>query len=212
MPGKFRLLLPVVLAVLLALASTQNVFAMVIDQKQESFVGATQILSGDPLGQEFQPSLNTLEAVEVNLDTMNQGGDDTITLTIRQGSVTGAVLATAAKSLTQGFSGWVYFALASVRVTVGSTYVIRLSATKNTFGWRYSDGNPYPSGMMIRGELGVPEMVPRQDCAFRTYGSTSSSVGGVIVSTSTYMALAPYLAMIGLVATTAAVAFKKRRD
>lgn len=185
-------------------------FATTLDQKQETFTGLLyQILSNDPLGQEFQPTLNTLEAVEVYIDTMNQGGDDTITLTIRHGSVTGTVLATAAQSLTQGFSGWVYFTLGSVRVTVNSIYVIRLSATKNTFGWGLADGNPYPRGMAIVGELGIPEKAPELDCTFRTYGSISSTVGGVVAPTNKIEILTPYIALAGLVAVSAVVVVKR---
>ena len=202
------------LTVLLAFMSTQNVFAATLDQKQETVHNnaTAQILSNDPLGQEFRPTLGTLEAVEVWIGTMNPGGDDTITLTIRQGSVTGAVLATADKSLTQGFSGWVYFTLGLVRVTAGSIYVIRLSATKNTFGWFYSDLNPYPGGMAIMGELGIPEMLPADDFTFRTYGSISSTVGGVVLPTSKLDIVAPFAALGGLVvAVSAVVAVKRRR-
>jgi len=42
--------------------------------------------------------------------------------------------------------------------------------------------------------------------------TTTRAVGGVVVPTNTYMTLAPYLAVIGLVATTAGVAIKKRRN
>jgi len=43
------------------------------------------------------------------------------------------------------------------------------------------------------------------------FRGTCCSVGGVVMPTSTYMTVAPYLAVIGLV-VTAAVAVKKRRD
>jgi hypothetical protein len=133
---RLKLLLPAVLTVLLMVSSVQNAFAAVVDQKQENFVGGTgavTIWAFSPIGQEFQPGLSILEAVEVNIRTMEGGGDDTITLNIRQGSISGTVLATASKSVTEGFEGWVYFALGSISVTTGSTYVIQLSETKSTF-------------------------------------------------------------------------------
>jgi hypothetical protein len=43
------------------------------------------------------------------------------------------------------------------------------------------------------------------------YSNRPPSVGGVAVPTNTFMILAPYLAMIGLIAT-AAIAIKKRRN
>lgn len=205
---RFRILFSVVLVVLLALTSAQNVYAATLDQKQENAVAWIRInvLNG---GQEFQPSLPTLEAVSVKINTFSAGdGDDTITLTIRQGTIGGSVLATATRSLADGFGGdsgeWVYFTLSPVSVTPGSTYVIVLTATKNTFGWGFGD-DAYANGVQIRD--GNP--YPKADFAFRTYGS-GPSVGGVIVTTNNFMTLAPYLALIGLVATSVAVAVKKR--
>jgi len=43
------------------------------------------------------------------------------------------------------------------------------------------------------------------------YQQTGLSVGGVLMPTNTSMVLAPYLAAIGLIATTAAIALKKRK-
>jgi len=170
-------LLAVAVVVLFALSSAQNVFAATLDQKQEQnpYNAMAQILSNSPIGQEFKPSLPTLEAVEVEIGTMNSGGDDTVTLIIREGTITGTVIATASMLLVQGFGGWVHFALTPVSVTPESTYVIQLQATKNTFGWSYSSSlvapflDAYTRGVAI--ELGSPE--PTDDYCFRTYGSAA---------------------------------------
>ena len=65
---RFKLLIASVLVALIMSLSTQNVFAAVLDQKQETITlsAAAAILSNDPIGQEFQPALPILEAVEVN--------------------------------------------------------------------------------------------------------------------------------------------------
>jgi hypothetical protein len=207
------------LTVLLTVSSAQSVFAAVLDQKQESGITGSIISAfgfDKMLGQEFKPSLPTLVAVDVKINTMNHDGDDTITLTIRQGTIGGAVLATATRSLTDGFGGdfgeWVSFTLTPSSVTPGSTYVIRLQATKNTFGWISNDlGNPYPDGRAIEG--GIP--LPGQDFTFRTYGPdagpTVGAVGGIVLPTNTLTVLAPYLIMIGLAAVAATVYVTKRR-
>jgi len=207
-----RLLAVAVLAVVAALSATQNVFAAVIDQKQELFDSAAQILFNSPIGQEFQPSLNRLEAVEVRIGTINHLGDDTITLTVREGSISGMILATSTQSVADGFDGWVYFSLTPISVTLGSTYVIQLSATKATHEWwRKSNTNPYPNGRAIVG--GNPQ--DNNDMTFRTYGSTatSPSVGGVVIPPNTFALVSPWLAVIGLVGciATVVVVAKKRR-
>ena len=208
----------VVLAVFLLLSSTQNVFAGLIDQKQES-TGPwnSTIKSFEPIGQEFKPTLPILEAVEVNIiTTANLGGDDTITLTIREGTIGGTVIATASNLVTQGFNGWLYFALTPVSVLPESTYVIRLEVTKLTFGWQY-----YPSDLYMRGDAiegGVSKS--GQDFTFRTYGNQQQSapsgpqhIGGEVFSANKLAVLSPFLALIGLagVVASAAFAFKRRR-
>jgi hypothetical protein len=217
-----RLLAVAVLAIVLALSSAQNVFAATLDQKQEEspYNYTIQILSSSPIGQEFKPSLSILEAVEVKIGTMNQGGDDTVTLTVRRWTITGTVIATASKDLVQGSEGWVYFSLTPVFVTPGSTYVIQLQATKNTFGWLASSSNPYPRGVAIDTEPGEgTHSEPEIDFCFRTYGSGSTStpagpVGGFIMPVNTFAVLAPWVAVIGLVGCigTVVVVSRKRRS
>jgi hypothetical protein len=213
---KYRLFLPVVLAALLAIASTQNVFAATLDQKQETVsIFNSCIQTCDPIGQEFKPSLPVLEAVEVYIGTINGwAGDDTITLTVRQGTIGGPIIVTGSKSLVTGFKGWVYFPLTPVSVTPESTYVIRLQATKITFSWYYSPDALYSRGVAF--ENGAAIAV--QGFTFRTYGSaattsttTKPSVGGVVLPTDSLTVLVPYLAMIGLVTVAATVYVTKRR-
>ena len=208
-------MLPVVLAVLLMVASAQNAFAAVIDQKQENISGGFQsIMPSDPMGQTFQPSMTKLEAVEAYIKTDPAGGD-VIFLTIREGSVTGTQLLMASQSVASNFEGWVHFTFGSLTVTPGSTYCIRLTAASPFPSWGRSATNLYPNGEAI--VFGNPA-VPAGDFAFRTYGSgqttttmTRAAVGGVTLPANSLTVLAPYLTMIGLVATVA-VAVRKRRN
>ena len=114
-----------------------------------------------------------LEAVEVRVSSPVPAGDDTIILTVREGTIDGTPIATASQFLVDGFQGWVYFTLTPVSVTPESTYVIRLQATKTTFLWCYGVGDPYPRGVAIESGTGISG----QDFAFRTYGSTHAPVG-----------------------------------
>ena len=204
MSGKFRLFLPVVLAVLLAVSSAQNVSAMRIDQSQEISNMFFGIPFSSPIGQEFKPSVPFLEAVEVRLKLLGQA--DTITLYVREGTIGGTILATAALSLPSGFDGWALFPLGSVKVTPEATYVIQLTAGVIYSYWGRATGNPYPRGRAIHNGLFHDD----EDQAFRTYGPRSS-VGGVVLPTNSLTVLAPYLAMIGLVAVAATVYVTKRR-
>lgn len=97
-----RILALAVLTVVLALSSTQNVFAAVLDRKQEVVTGNWNLdyASGYTLGQEFQPSLLIPVAVEVNL--VVEFAPATITLNIRQGTITGAILGSASASVPVG--------------------------------------------------------------------------------------------------------------
>jgi hypothetical protein len=192
------------------MSSGQNVFAAVLDQKQESLFSSSQILAFDPIGQEFKPSLPILEAVEVRVSSPVPAGDDTITLTVREDTITGTVIATASQFLVQGFEGWVYFTLTPVSVTPDSTYVIRLEATKTTFLWDYGVGNPYPRGVAI--ESGNP--ISGQDFTFRTYGSTytppiGAPVGGFIEPVNKVAVFAPYLALLGVIGAVAVIYWKR---
>ena len=145
--------LPVLLVVLLAVALTRSAFAGVIDQKQEldsavayGFPGSDQML-----GQEFKPSLPILEAVEVKLENTGGGvGGYTFTLTIRDGTISGAILASASQLVDHDFNGWLRFTLTPLYVTPGSTYVMRLQATSAPFAWLYAETltvgrDPYPT-------------------------------------------------------------------
>ena len=102
-------------------------------------------------GQSFIPDRATISSIEVSVFTANPGrGGDTITLKVLTSDF--AVLATVSQPVSEGFDGWLRFAVSDVgmSVTPGSTLVISLNDTgKTVFGWRYG-GNTYPNGSAFR--------------------------------------------------------------
>ncbi len=127
--------------------------------------GVRQIHYSMPVGQEFTPTEPTLVAVDVRLASMNPSyGDDTITVTIRKGTIGSPVLATKSQVVWVFFSGLVHFHFpTSLSVIPGDVYVLEVQATKPTHGWNFDVG--YPSGRSIL--FGQPEILG--DYAFQTY-------------------------------------------
>jgi hypothetical protein len=196
LPSSAVKLLAGVVLVLFVLSCRPNAFAAVVDQKQEIVTGTIDLTSNSAIGQEFQPSLGLLEAVDVYLDTQNSAAA-TITLMVRAGTLTGTVLATATVSVPGNTQpGFVHFAFNSVGVTPGSTYVIQLVQVAGVIvRWHDSDANPYGKGEALV-DNNVP--LPSIDMAFRTYGSTpnSSPVGGEMLSVNPVQILGPWIAVV----------------
>jgi len=183
----------------------------VVDQKQEYPGNVWRILSDAPIGQEFVPSLSPLIGVDVYIDDLDVSGDDTLILNIRQGTITNPILGTVSQSVHQGLHAWIHYDLSSpLSVTVGSTYVLELTATTDRFGWAGGAlPNLYPLGSAILS--GVVD--PTVDFAFRTYAPSQVSppVGGFMQLANKLAVFAPYLALFAVVASVAVV-FWKRPD
>jgi hypothetical protein len=143
-----------------------------VDQQNEIFTGATQILAFEQVGQEFTPTKGGLVAVEAWLESFNPNGADTITANVRSGTIDGAIVGSSARLLPQDLAGgaeWVRFEFPSViSLTPGETYVIQLDANTTTHAWRHATTNPYPGGRAI--STGVA--TDTADWAFRTYSAS----------------------------------------
>jgi hypothetical protein len=139
----------------------------IVDQSCLQYLGEHQIQAHSPFGQEFTPLLNSLAGIDVWLATMNSRyGDDTITVNIREGYITGTILATVSDTVTVGFSGLKHFNFpTAIPVTPGNVYVVELLATKPTFGWWYCAPGAYERGRAIKSGMPSPEI----DCVFQTY-------------------------------------------
>jgi hypothetical protein len=121
-----------------------------VDQSQisggcGSATGTGQIFSGMPTGQEFIPRRSTVLAVELLLQSFNSPYTDNLTVKIREGSITGAILGT---SRTEAISRpptsdgsslfWQRFVFTiPVFVLPGERYVYEVVATNSSFGQRY---------------------------------------------------------------------------
>ena len=147
-----------------------------VDQSSLANTGSNTISSFQPAGQEFTPDESPLVGVAVGLDTANPGsGDDTLTVNIRKGDITSAVLATKAQVVTDGFAGLLHFDLPSpLTVTPGDVYVLEVQASKATFGWITND-NDYSGGRAVKS--GVASAT--SDFQFQTFTQVATPVPGM---------------------------------
>ena len=190
--------------------STLPVYAHgTVDQKQEVWNVTTQILFSSPLGQEFVPSRSPLLAVDVLIKCMNPTyGDDTLTVNIRESNIGGTILGSVSQlvAVFEGSGRWFHFDLPSpVSLTLGSSYVIELVATKATFGWARNEDS-YPLGR------GIFEGSPNVniDWTFRTY-APSPMVGGTVTQIDTVEVLSPWIGLASLVGIVVVAITKKRK-
>lgn len=125
---------------------------------------------GGSLYQSFRPAASTLIGVDLFLRDYVPGAD-LVTLRIRSGGPTGAVLATAKAELTGEVA---HFDLApALNVLPGSTLTIEwLDKPGNDLAWKHIDKNTYPYGIAF-GCTGAP--APWEDRLFRTYSAGGAS-------------------------------------
>lgn len=159
--------LVLVLMLAMVLSASAQPPEKIVDQSSLQQSGADRLcLHYLPLGQEFRPRLDKLVGIDVGLITINPGwGDDEITVRIRENSIDGNILGSFKQTVIDGFSGLIHFNFPAIAVTPESVYVIELSVTKPTFGWRSSDPGVYERGRAILS--GQP--TPGIDHVFQTY-------------------------------------------
>jgi len=149
----------------------------VIDQQHETSNGASQIDAFEPVGQEFTPTMASIVAAEVRLESFNQQGAASITLRVRSLTIAGTILASATQSVPQDLPGgeaWIHFELPSaVNLTPGQTYVIELESTNASHGWQRQNPGSYAGGSGI-----FSGAISALDWRFRTYGGESVSIKG----------------------------------
>jgi len=138
----------------------------------QSFTGPgtdlQQIVSHQPLGQEFTPTVDNLIAVDLFIDLHGAAAD--ITVTIREGSISGTILGSTTQTVsTPGLLKHFDFPT-SVPLTPGSIHVIQVQVEATSFdillpNIQFSIANPYAGGQAIF--FGGP--VPAFDFLFTTY-------------------------------------------
>jgi len=200
MPSKLRFLLPVVLTVLLGLASAHNVFALT-EIAYDS--GSASVPAGWPYeAVRFTPS-GPVKIIGIKVYPscfpISVGG-----------FITGPDHTTVLLSFTISFSSAAWQTLTVNGPIVSGDFFIAIGQLYVCFIW--GDGtNDY--GRSYRGTTlsSLSVYGGDGDLLIRALVEPQGGVGGIVLPTNTYLTLAPYLAVIGLVATVA-VAVKKRRN
>ena len=207
MCGKLRLLLPVVLAVLLAVSSAQNVFAateIAYDDGTKSHVPSMPYLAV-----RFTPSGQVrVVGAKFWYDGVIPGQPVSGSTT---GYVTGADHTTVLLTfpVTLSSPGWYTIPFSNGPIVFEDFY-IAIAAYPELIGSDAlsNSGRSYSSSTTLAALIPIPSEVG--DLMIRALVE-STSVGGIIAPTNKFLTLAPYLTLIGLIAT-AAVAVKKRRN
>ena len=152
--------LSLVLAFMVAPAALSQTF--VVDQANEVFYSPDtfNIEYFHPMGQEFRPTLSSLDFVELMLwDFFSPGGYQIgeLAVSIRAGTIDGPVLATSSPLFLQPtFDGVGHFDFATpVPLTPGATYVLQVDVVAGgDWGAGGSGTSSYPDGREIR--QGIP--------------------------------------------------------
>ena len=128
-----------------------------------------------PLGMEFTPSQPTLVGIDVSIIGVNEGGDATIEVRIREASISGTILASASREIAESIGGstgdvsFFHFDLTTpISVAPAQTYVIEVASSTSSHAWNGAEwpghGGEYPGGEPI-----VLGTVSGTDFFFRTY-------------------------------------------
>lgn len=111
---------------------------------------------------------------------MTFGVTDRLTLNVRAGSIGGAVVGTAAASISViPSSSWVHIDFTQFSITPGETYVIEVIDPQGSADWGESIPGAYPDGQAIIS--GAPTS---NDLWFRTYGVLAAFDFGISLTTS----------------------------
>jgi hypothetical protein len=175
--GFLKLVRPVLAASVLGLIAfvrLATAHPFIIDQSFEPPVATgsfNSILANEPIGQEFTPTLPTLDVVELFLEGLPSVPGANVVVLVRQGTITGPILGTSAVvSLpavppgNEELNGVFHFDFASsVALIPGDLYVIELDHLSGG-NWAVMSGvNGYPGGRLIA--FGLPS--PNEDLWFR---------------------------------------------
>jgi hypothetical protein len=156
-------------------------------------VGWNWVQGHQPIGQSFTPTYPQLWYVQLGLDNPS-GSPVSLTLNLRQGTISGTIVATQMFSVPVGGPSWIdvtFWPYPGIAVTPGATYVLDLvGGGSDTVRWYIqTPGGTYPGGTAITG--GSTDS--NGDYLFKTYGFGnmitanihSGTIGGPIIATKT---------------------------
>ncbi|MEM6391412.1 MAG: SdrD B-like domain-containing protein [Planctomycetota bacterium] len=147
--------------------SLDDIMPLIVDQEQsDATSGASNLGTFSPLGQEFVPSTDRLNAAQVHLTGV--GDTAAVQLRIREGTITGNILATSDPTPVPNGRGWIDVTLPDTLVTPGQTYVlewVEASTDQSYVLVHTGSSNLYPLGRRI--SSGQPQPDAWSDFAFR---------------------------------------------
>jgi hypothetical protein len=132
-----------------------------VDQENPPVSPVSAVIAS-PFGQEFTPTLTSLDVVELLIMDSQpfDGQGSTITVNVRQavepypGTINGTVLGTSSLSLPDVYGGGTFavthFDFATIPLTSGATYVIEVLSTDAGFTAGLNTTNTYPGGRFLR--------------------------------------------------------------
>ena len=169
--------------------SSNQVFVPLHGNDDQSFTGPFNELGGNfptffqPTGQTFTSSVDNLVGVDLFLYE-NTGTSETVTVTIRDGDVFGAVLGTTSMvvNLNAGTTlqnpQVVHFDFPSITLVPGQTYGIQFEEPDPaTLTASAANGDPYSGGLASQNLIDFPDI----DFGFVTYFEEEVVVGGELL-------------------------------
>jgi cysteine-rich repeat protein len=146
-----------------------------IDSQSGTCTGGGSInLVVTPIGQLFVPSVPALAAVDLLFGLQRDDLPQQVTLRLRVGDLSGALLAeqTVTTSDRAG-GGWYHFRFAApVAVTPGQIHALEVVTDGDNVSWGRTDGSPEcPLALPNGGGIAAGERLNHEDLAFRTYAA-----------------------------------------
>lgn len=150
----------------------------IVDQKNDNFTPSLfqSIQTLSPIGQEFTPTLNSLDFVELFTQDFGRSNNPlgaNLFVNIRSGDISGSILGTSdIVSLADKFSGITQFNFSkTVTLNPEQKYVIEAKFASGSDNWALgSSGGPvstYPNGNLISTVKGVTTSNSKNDLWFR---------------------------------------------
>ncbi len=132
-----------------------------VDQQNPPVLPGSFVIAS-PFGQEFTPTLTSLDVVELLIMDSQpfDGQGSTVTVNVRQavepypGTINGTLLGTSSLSLPDVYGGGTlavtHFDFSTIALTSGATYVIEVLSTDDGFTAGVNTANTYPGGRFLR--------------------------------------------------------------
>jgi hypothetical protein len=151
---RLLLLLPGIVSLALCLApGSLSASPFTVDQQNLDNSDDREIQGNSPIGQEFTPTLNSLDVVELITRDFNPGNSTGASLQVKihTSTITGAIIGTSLLvPLADGFEDVTQFDFpTSVPLVPGNLFVLEVTAVGDTWRVADSDSNAYAGGNAV---------------------------------------------------------------